>query len=103
MRGHGGRLTRAATPMRRSTGTAGCPPRDWRRPRTEPASGRLAHLRGASSAETVEVEARVVDLEAVLRREPLRDRCDVALADLLDPAAAVACQMVMMLGPAGDV
>ncbi len=54
-------------------------------------------------AQAIEVEARVVDLEPVLRGEPLGDRGDVALPDLLDPPAAVAGKVVMMLRPAGDV
>jgi hypothetical protein len=66
-----------------------------------PASG---GLRGATvGAAPVEVEPRVVDLEAEVGRDPLRDRHDVPLADLLDPAAAVTGEMMVVLRAAGHV
>ena len=57
----------------------------------------------AGGAQAVEVEARVVDLEAALGRQPLGHGRDVGLADLLHPTASVAGEVVMVLGPAGDV
>ena len=61
------------------------------------------HLCSAPGAEAVEVQPGVVDLEAVLGRQPLGDRGDVALADLLHPPATVARQVVVVLRPARDI
>ena len=63
---------------------------------------RLAAPR-AAGAQAVEVDPRVIDAESEVDRHPLGDRPDVGLVDLLDPAASVAGEMVVMLRPAGDI
>ena len=87
-------------------------PQQRRRPPTAPGvtdqavasrQAEAASLGAARRAAPVEVEPRVVDLEAQLRRQPLGDRRDVGLVDLLDAAAARARDVVVVSREAGDV
>ncbi len=57
----------------------------------------------AAGAEPVEVEPRVVGLEAVPLVDRPEDRSEEALVEVLDPLAAGADEVVVVLGRARDV
>ena len=90
--------------MSRPTARTGRRTSAWRPPPAEAGSDGGGILeRAARGAQAVEVEPCVVDREAQITGQPVGHRRHVLLADLLDAPAPIAGEVVVVLGPAGDI